>query len=79
MVPVNTESLIKLSSGLSNILLIATTANSYIYEVGSFAIEIIFQNKWIGPVLIFKEFDFYNIITTKANFSAFSTNKHLKV
>ena len=33
---VNTKSLFELSSGLSNIFLIATAADNYIYEVGSF-------------------------------------------
>ena len=35
---VNTESLFRLSSGLSNIFLIATAAGNYIYQVGSFTI-----------------------------------------
>ena len=42
---VNTKSLFKLSSGLSNIFLTATDADNYIYMVGSFAIESRFQNK----------------------------------
>ena len=68
---VNDKSLFKLSSGLSNIFLIATAADNYIYKLGSFAIEIRFQNKWLVPNLEFKEFSFYNIITTKATFFAF--------
>ena len=68
---VNTKSLFKLSSGLSNIFLIATAADNYIYKVGSFAIEIRFQNKWLVPILKFKEFSLDNRITTKATFSAF--------
>ena len=71
VLPVNTKSLFKLSSSLSNVFLIATTADNYIYKVGSFAIEIRFQNKWLVPILKFKEFSLYNIITTKAAFSAF--------
>ena len=66
---VNTKSFFKLSSGLSNIFLIATAADNHIYKVGSFAIEIRFQNKWLVPTLKFKEFSLYN--TTKATFSAF--------
>ena len=42
---VNTESLFQLSSGLSSIFLIPTAAENYIYKVGSFAVEIRFQNK----------------------------------
>ena len=68
---VNTESLFKLSSGLSNIFLLATIAYNYIYKVGSFAIEIRFQNKWLVPILKFKEFTLYDIITTKATLTAF--------
>ena len=68
---VNNKSFFKLSFGLSNIFLIATAADNYIYKLGSFAIEIRFQNKWLVPILEFKEFRFYNIITTKATFSAF--------
>ena len=58
----NNKSLFKLSSGLSNIFLIATAADNYIYKVGSFAVEIRFQNKCLVPILEFKEFRFYNII-----------------
>ena len=68
---VNTKSLFELSSGLSNIFLIATAADNYIYKVGSFAIEIKFQNKRLVPILKFKEFSLYNIITTKATFPHF--------
>ena len=68
---VNTKSLFKLSSGFSNIFLIATAADNYINTVGIFAIEIRFQNKWLMPILKFKEFSLHNIITTKATFSAF--------
>ena len=39
---VNTESLFYLSSSLSNIFLVATVADNYIYDVGSFEIEIRF-------------------------------------
>ena len=67
----NTESLFKLSSGLTDIFLIATAADNYIYKVGSFAIEIRFQNKWMVPILKFKEVAPYNIIATKATFFAF--------
>ena len=42
---VNTESLFQLSSGLSSIFLIPTAAENYMYKVGSFAVEIRFQNK----------------------------------
>ena len=59
---VNTKSLFELSSGLSDIFLIATAADNYIYKVGSFAIEIKFQNKRLVPILKFKEFSLYNII-----------------
>ena len=59
------------SSGLSNIFLIATAADNYIYKIGSSAIEIRFQNKRLAPILKFKEFSLCNIITTKATFSAF--------
>ena len=37
---VNTESLFKLSCGLSNIFLIATAADNYIYMVRSFSVEV---------------------------------------
>ena len=47
---VNTKSLFKVPSGLSNIFFIATAADNYIFKVGSFAIEIRdnihFLNKW---------------------------------
>ena len=68
---VNTESLFKLSFGFSNIFLIAAAADNCIYKVGSFSIEIRFQNKWLVPVLKFKEFNLNNIITGKTTFSAF--------
>ena len=71
VLPVNTKSSFKLSSDLPNIFPNATAAGNYIYKVGSFAIEIRFQNKWLVPILKFKEFSLYNIITTKATFSAF--------
>ena len=48
---VNTKSLFKLPSGLSNIFFIATAADNYIYKVGSFVIEIRFQNKLLVPIL----------------------------
>ena len=67
----STESFFKLSSGLFNIFLIATVADNYMLKVGSFAIEIRFQNKWLVPILKFKEFTLYNIITTKATLTAF--------
>ena len=72
---VNTKPLFKVPSGLSNIFLIATAADNYIYKVGSFSIEIRLQNKWLVPILKFKEFSLYNIITTKATFSTFCCNK----
>ena len=37
---VNTESLFKLSCVLSNIFLIATAADNYIYKIGGFAVDI---------------------------------------
>ena len=61
---VNTESLFKMFSGLSNIFLIAIVADNYIYKVGGFEIEIRFQ-KWLVPILKFKEFSLYDIIATK--------------
>ena len=71
-ISVNTESLFMLSSRLSNIFLIATAAdNNYIYKVGSFTVEITFQDKWLVAILKFKEFTLHNIIATKATFSAF--------
>ena len=68
---VNTESLFKLSSGLCNIFLIATTADNDIYKVGSFTEEIWFQDKWLVSILEFKEFTLYDIIATNAAFSPF--------
>ena len=62
---------VKLSSGLSNIFLIPTTGDNYIYKAWSFAIEIRFQNKWLVLILKFKQFTFYDTIATKATFSAF--------
>ena len=62
----NTKPLFKLPSALSNIFVIATAADNYLYKAGSLAIKIKFQNKWLVPVLKFKEFSLYNIITTKA-------------
>ena len=59
---INTESLFKLWSGSSNIFLISTAADNYIYKVGSFAIAIRFQNKWLVLILKFKAFSLYNII-----------------
>ena len=56
---VNAKSLFELSSGLSNIFPIATPADNYIYKVGSFAVEIKFQNKRLVPILKFKEFSLY--------------------
>ena len=67
----STESFFKLSSGLFNIFLIATVADNYMLKVGSFAIEIRFQNKWLMPILNFKELKLYSIIITKATFSEF--------
>ena len=71
VLPVNTKSLVKLPSGLSNIFLIATAADNYTYQDGSFAIEIRFENKWLVPILKFKGFSLYDIMTTKAIFSSF--------
>ena len=71
MLSVNTKSFFKLRSGLSNIFFIATAADNYKYKVGSFAIEVRFQNKWLMQILKFKEFSLCNKITTKATFSAF--------
>ena len=70
---VNTERLFKLSPRLSNIFFIATGADNYIYiyRVGIFAIKIRFQNKWLVPILKFKEFILNNIISTKATFPHF--------
>ena len=48
MLPVNTKSLFKLSSSWFNIFLIATAADNYIYQVGSFAIEIRLQSKLLS-------------------------------
>ena len=50
---VNIKSHFKLSPELSNIFLIETAADNYIYNVGSFAIEIRFQSKWLVPILRF--------------------------
>ena len=71
VLPVNTESIFKLSSGFPNTFLIATAANNCIYKVRSFAVEIWFQDKWLVPILKFKEFTLYNIIARKATFSSF--------
>ena len=68
---VNTESLFKLPSGLSNMFFIATAPDNYIFKVGSFAIEIRFQIKWLIPILQSKEFNLYNTITTIATIYAF--------
>ena len=50
-----------LSLNLSNIFLIATAEDNYVYKVGSFAIEIRIRNKWMVPILNFKEFTLSNI------------------
>ena len=71
LLSVNTVSLFKLSSCLSNIFFIATAADNYTYKGGNFTIEIRFQNKWLVPILKFKEFSLYNIITTKPFFPHF--------
>ena len=68
---VNTESLLKMSSGLFNIFLIETAADNYIYKVGSFVIEIEFQSNSLVPILEFKKFNLYNIIATKGTFLVF--------
>ena len=69
---VNTKSLFKLSSGLSNIFLTATDADNYIYMVGSFAIE-----SRLVPILKFKELSLYNIVTTKTSKTFLKTCKKL--
>ena len=71
VLPVNTKSSFKLSSDLPNIFPNATAAGNYIYKVGSFVIEIRFQYKWFVSIPKFKAFSLYNIIRTKATFSAF--------
>ena len=65
---VNTKSLFKL---ICNIFFITTAADKYIHHVGTFAIEIGFENKWLMPIPKFKEFSLYNTITTKATLSLF--------
>ena len=50
---VNIKSLFKLSLEFSNIFLIETAADNYIYNVGSFATEIRFQSKWLVSILRF--------------------------
>ena len=65
----NTESFFRLASGLSNIFLIATTANNYIYKVGSFATKIRFQNKLLVSNFKLTDFTLDYIIATKATFS----------
>ena len=42
-----------------------------IYKVGSFIDEVWFQDKWLVPILEFKEFNLYNIIATKQFFQYF--------
>ena len=71
MLTVNTESFFMLLSALANIFVFATAADNYIYKVGSFAFENRFENKWLVPVLRFKEFTLDNTIAAKANFSTF--------
>ena len=68
---VNTESLFNLSSGLSDIFFIATAVDNYIYRVGSFAVEIRFQDKWLVPILKFKQLTRYIVIATKQLFLHF--------
>ena len=68
---VNTKTLFKLSYVFSNIFLIATAADSYIYKVGNFTIEIRFENKWLVLILKFKKFGLYTITSAKGIFSAF--------
>ena len=68
---VNAKSLFELSSGLSDIFLIVTAVDNYIYKIGSFAIDIRFQNKKLLPILNFKEFRLCNIIKTNNFFSIF--------
>ena len=46
-----------------------------VYKAGSFAVEIIFQDKWLLPILKFNELNLYNIIVTKAAFSHFAVLK----
>ena len=41
------------------------------YKVGSFIDEVWFQDKWLVPILEFKEFTLYNIIATKQFFPYF--------
>ena len=71
VLPVNTESLFKLSSDSSNIFLIATATDNSRYQLGSFAVQIWFQNKWLVPIRKLKEFNLDNIIATKASFYGF--------
>ena len=65
---VSTESVFKLSSGLSNIFFIAAAPDNYIYKVGSFPVKIWFQDKWLVPISKSKKFTLYYIITTKVTF-----------
>ena len=48
MLSLNSESLLKLSSGISNIFLVAAVADNYICKVGSFQVGIGFQSKMFG-------------------------------
>ena len=66
---VNIKSLFALPSSLSNIFLIATTADNYIYKVGSFATKIRFQNKLLVSNFKLTDFTLDYIIATKATFS----------
>ena len=67
VVSVKIESIFKLSFGLSNILLIATPADNYIYKVGSFTIKIRFQNKCLVPIPNLQSLSILcNMMATKA-------------
>ena len=61
---VYTESLSKLSSGLSNVFLIATATDNYLVT------SLLKLCCWV-PILEFKEFTFKYIIATKVIFSTF--------
>ena len=43
---VNIKSLYKLSTGLSNVFIIATAVDNYIYEVWSFTLRLIYNESW---------------------------------
>ena len=56
------------SFNLCDIFFIATTVEDYIYNIWSLPVQISLGDKWIVPILEFKEFTLLDMFATKAIF-----------